>query len=50
MVYDNVLECIGHTPIIRLNKMVKKGSAEVLVKFDSSSVRYAYSPSIFVTT
>ena len=38
MVYDNVLECIGHTPIIRLNKMVKKGSAEVLVKFEGLNV------------
>ncbi|MBE6860592.1 MAG: cysteine synthase A [Ruminococcus sp.] len=38
MVYNNVLECIGHTPIIRLNKMVKKGSAEVLVKFEGLNV------------
>lgn len=38
MVYDNILEVIGHTPIIRLNKMVKKGSAEVLVKFEGLNV------------
>ena len=34
MIYNNVLEAIGKTPIIRLNKMVKPGSAEVLVKFE----------------
>lgn len=38
MIYNNVLECIGHTPIIRLNRMVKKGSAEVLVKFEGLNV------------
>lgn len=38
MIYSNVLECIGHTPIIRLNRMVRKGSAEVLVKFEGLNV------------
>lgn len=38
MIYNNILEVIGHTPIIRLNRMVKKGSAEVLVKFEGLNV------------
>ncbi len=38
MIYDNVLDAIGHTPIIRLNKMVDKDSAEILVKFEGLNV------------
>lgn len=38
MVYNNILDVIGHTPVIRLNRMVKKGSAEVLVKFEGLNV------------
>lgn len=38
MIYNNVLEAIGHTPIIRLNKMNKPGNAEVLVKFEGLNV------------
>ena len=38
MIYNNVLEAIGKTPIIRLNNMVKPGSAEVLVKFEGLNV------------
>ena len=38
MIYDNILEALGHTPVIRLNRMVKKGSAEVLVKFEGLNV------------
>lgn len=38
MVYNNVLEAIGHTPIIRLNSMNDKDSAEVLVKFEGLNV------------
>lgn len=38
MIYNNVLEAIGHTPIIRLNKMVDENSAEVLVKFEGLNV------------
>ncbi len=30
--YDNVLEAIGHTPLIKLNNMVPPGSATLLVK------------------
>ncbi|MCC6676030.1 MAG: pyridoxal-phosphate dependent enzyme [Phycisphaerales bacterium] len=31
-VYNNILEAVGRTPLVRLNKMVPAGSAEVLVK------------------
>ncbi len=38
MVYNNIIEAMGHTPMIRLNKIVKPGSAEVLVKFEGLNV------------
>lgn len=38
MIYDNILQAIGHTPMIRLNKMTNEDSAEVLVKFEALNV------------
>lgn len=38
MIYDNILDAVGHTPVIRLNKMVPEGSAQVLVKFEGLNV------------
>ena len=38
MVYNDVLEAIGHTPMIRLNRMNKPGNAQVLVKFEGMNV------------
>lgn len=38
MVYNNVLEAVGHTPMIRLSRMVEPGSAEVLVKFEGVNI------------
>lgn len=38
MIYNNVLEAIGHTPMVRLNKMAKPGSAQILVKFEGLNV------------
>lgn len=38
MIYNNVLEAIGHTPIIRLNKMVDSNSADIFVKFEGLNV------------
>ncbi|MCM1529921.1 MAG: cysteine synthase A [Alistipes sp.] len=38
MVYNNIIEAMGHTPMIRLNKMTRPGSAEVLVKFEGLNV------------
>ena len=38
MIYNNVLEAIGHTPMVRLNRMPEEGSAEVLVKFEGTNI------------
>ena len=38
MVYDTILQAIGNTPIIRLNRMVDKDSADILVKFEGLNV------------
>lgn len=38
MVCNNILEAMGHTPIIRLNRMVDEDSAEVLVKYEGLNV------------
>ena len=38
MIYDNVLQAIGHTPMIRLNRMNSPENAEVLVKFEGLNV------------
>lgn len=38
MVYANVLEAIGHTPMIRLSKIVPEGSADVLVKYEGVNI------------
>ena len=38
MIYDNVLEAMGQTPVIRLSRMNDEDSAEVLVKFEGLNV------------
>lgn len=38
MVYNNILDAMGHTPIIKLNRMVEEDSADVLVKFEGLNV------------
>lgn len=38
MVYNNILEAIGNTPIIRLNRLVDKDSADIFVKFEGLNV------------
>lgn len=38
MVYENVLEAIGNTPLIKLRKMVDENDAEVLVKYEGMNV------------
>ena len=35
MISDNILEAVGNTPLVRLNRMTKPGMAEVLVKFEA---------------
>lgn len=38
MICNTVLDAIGNTPIIRLNRMVDENSAEILVKFEGLNV------------
>lgn len=38
MIYNNILEAIGHTPMIKLNRLSKPGSADILVKFEGLNV------------
>lgn len=38
MISNNILEVIGHTPLVRLNRMVDEDSAEILVKFEGLNV------------
>ena len=38
MIYNNVLEAMGQTPVIRLNHMGDKDGAEILVKYEGLNV------------
>lgn len=38
MVYNNVLEAVGHTPMVRLQRMNPEGNAQILVKFEGLNV------------
>lgn len=38
MVYNNILEAMGNTPMIRLNRMADSDSAQILVKFEGLNV------------
>ena len=38
MIYSNILEAMGHTPMIRLNRMTPPGAAQILVKFEGLNV------------
>ena len=38
MIYNNVLEAIGNTPVIRLSKITSPEDAEIIVKFESLNV------------
>ncbi len=38
MIYNTILDAIGNTPMIRLNRMPEEGSAEVLVKMEGLNV------------
>ena len=38
MICQNILEAVGNTPIVRLNRMPEKDSAEILVKVESLNV------------
>ncbi len=38
MIYNNILEAVGHTPMVRLNHMAGPDSAQILVKFEGLNV------------
>ena len=38
MVYDNILEAIGHTPLIRLNHLTGPEDAQILVKYEAVNI------------
>ena len=38
MIYSNILEAMGNTPIIKLQSIVPEGAADVLVKFEGLNV------------
>ena len=38
MIYNNILEAMGHTPMVRLNKLPAADSAEILVKVEALNV------------
>lgn len=38
MVYNNILEAIGHTPMTKLNRLNKPGNADIFVKFEGLNV------------
>ncbi|MBQ0066130.1 MAG: cysteine synthase A [Firmicutes bacterium] len=38
MIYNNILQAMGNTPMIRLNRMVPEDCADILVKFEGLNV------------
>ena len=38
MIYDNVLQAIGNTPVIRLNRLSGKDDGEILVKYEGVNI------------
>ena len=34
MIYDNVLQALGHTPLVRLRRLVEPDMAQILVKYE----------------
>ena len=38
MIYNNILEAMGNTPIVRLNHMTGPDDAEILVKYEGMNV------------
>ena len=44
MIYHDVLEAVGNTPLIRLNRMTGPEDAEVLVKFEAVNEVCGHAP------
>lgn len=38
MVYGNILKAMGHTPMVKLNRIVPEGAADIIVKFEGLNV------------
>ena len=38
VIYNNILEAMGNTPLIRLGRMAEEDSAQILVKFEGLNV------------
>ena len=38
MIYDNVLEAMGRTPLVRLSKMAEPDAAQILVKYEGVNI------------
>ncbi|MBQ8879997.1 MAG: cysteine synthase A [Clostridia bacterium] len=38
MIYDNILDALGNTPLLRLKRLVSEDDAEILVKFEGLNV------------
>ena len=38
MIFNDILGAVGHTPMVRLNRMAEAGSARILVKFEGLNV------------
>jgi len=38
MIYDNILQAVGHTPMVRLSRMTPPGAAQILVKYEGLNV------------
>ena len=38
MIYQNVLDAMGNTPMIQLNRIVPENAARVLVKYEGLNV------------
>ena len=38
MIYNNILEAMGHTPMVKLQRMVDKNCADIYVKFEGINV------------
>lgn len=38
MIYENVLQAVGHTPLIKLNRMCEPDAADILVKFEGVNI------------
>lgn len=38
MVFENVLDAMGNTPVIKLNKLAPEGGADILVKYEGLNI------------